>query len=211
MTSKIERTRLYLIRHAEVEERYHQVFGGRIDMNLSSLGRQQAVHLANRLLQSSFQHIYASPMLRVQQTTDPLLSQTDRGSTILEGLKEVDFGDWTGHRWSDIPSQFGTTAYEWLNHLVAGTMRNAESLKSWEGRVSESLRQIQSQAKGQNALIYCHGGVIRLLLSILLNLELKSLSSHEIDYASVSVVDVYSNGRRILQSLNEVPWRNNPI
>ena len=43
-------TKLFLIRHAEVEERYHKVFGGRIDMGLSRRGQEQAKQL--RLMKS---------------------------------------------------------------------------------------------------------------------------------------------------------------
>jgi len=39
-------TRIYLLRHAEVETRYQRVFGGRIDMELSPRGHQQALALA---------------------------------------------------------------------------------------------------------------------------------------------------------------------
>ena len=42
-------TRLLLIRHGEVEARYQGIFGGRIDMNLSPRGRQQAKILAEYL------------------------------------------------------------------------------------------------------------------------------------------------------------------
>ena len=61
-------TRLYLIRHGEVEERFHRVFGGRIDMNLSSLGLNQAEALASYLQAVPFHVVFASPMRRVQQT-----------------------------------------------------------------------------------------------------------------------------------------------
>ena len=39
-------TTLFLLRHGEVEDRYHRVFGGRIDMELSPLGHDQAAKLA---------------------------------------------------------------------------------------------------------------------------------------------------------------------
>ena len=42
-------TRLHLVRHAEVDEAYHEVFGGQIDMELSSLGHEQAKRLAKFL------------------------------------------------------------------------------------------------------------------------------------------------------------------
>jgi broad specificity phosphatase PhoE len=40
-------TQLYFIRHGEVEEKYHKVFGGsRIDMALSPLGQKHGVGVA---------------------------------------------------------------------------------------------------------------------------------------------------------------------
>ena len=75
-------TRLLLIRHAEVEASYQGVFGGRIDMDLSPRGHDQAATLARYLHEKPLSAIYASPMKRVQQTLAPLLvaSIMHRGS-----------------------------------------------------------------------------------------------------------------------------------
>src|SRR5262245_15602060 len=64
---------LWLIRHAEVEQKYQRVFGGRIDMELSPRGQLQAAQLAEFLKVHSFDAVYASPMKRVQQTLQPIL------------------------------------------------------------------------------------------------------------------------------------------
>src|SRR5258708_10535086 len=66
-------TTLWLIRHAEVEERYQSVFGGRIDMGLSQRGHEQSRTLAKYLHGKPMQALYASPMKRVQETLAPLL------------------------------------------------------------------------------------------------------------------------------------------
>ena len=61
-------TRLFLIRHGEVEDQYHRIFGGsRIDMNLSPRGHEQASALARYLQGKAFAAIYVSPMLRAQK------------------------------------------------------------------------------------------------------------------------------------------------
>ena len=44
-------TTLYLIRHAEVEASYQGVFGGRIDMDISPRGHEQAATLGRRYLE----------------------------------------------------------------------------------------------------------------------------------------------------------------
>src|SRR5688572_12634859 len=55
-------TQLYLIRHGEVETKYHRVFGGsRIDMALSPLGQEQAAALARWMEGSKLDALYASP------------------------------------------------------------------------------------------------------------------------------------------------------
>ena len=65
---------IYLIRHGEVEEKYHKVFGGsRIDMGLSALGRKHGEAVAAWLKDTKIDALYASPMLRVQQTLEPRL------------------------------------------------------------------------------------------------------------------------------------------
>src|ERR1035437_1952025 len=71
-------TRLLLIRHAEVEARYQGVFGGRIDMELSPRGHQQAAALAKYLHSRPLSAIYPSPMRPVQQPLAPLLSTARR-------------------------------------------------------------------------------------------------------------------------------------
>ena len=55
-------TRLFLLRHGEVETRYHRIFGGRIDMELSPRGHEQAKTLAAYLAGTHFNSIYVSVM-----------------------------------------------------------------------------------------------------------------------------------------------------
>jgi broad specificity phosphatase PhoE len=116
-----------LIRHAEVESRYQNTFGGRIDMNLSPRGRAQAEKLAEYLRGKTFDAIYASPMKRVQQTLAPLLKNGAPAPTILPGLREVDFGDWTGFNWEEVRKKFGVHPYDWLDEIELGAVPNGET------------------------------------------------------------------------------------
>jgi broad specificity phosphatase PhoE len=95
-------TSLLLIRHAEVEAKYQGVFGGTIDMNLSPRGHEQAAVLTQWLKRQPLDVIYASPMKRVQQTLAPFASNGSPKPTVIPGLHEVDFGDWTGLTWKEV-------------------------------------------------------------------------------------------------------------
>ena len=120
-------TTLYLIRHAEVEARYQGVFGGRIDMDISPRGHEQAATLADYLRRKKFDAIYASPMKRVQQTLAPYLNNGAPQPVIVPDLHEVDFGVWTGLNFAEVEQRFGARASTWLDQLAAGTIPNAET------------------------------------------------------------------------------------
>jgi len=198
-------TNLFLVRHAEVEERYQRVFGGRIDMNLSPHGHTQAEALSKYIHQLNPAAIYASPMKRVQQTLAPFLQNHAPLPTILADLREVDFGDWTGLAWEDVREKFGISAFEWLDQLARNAIPNAEEISGYRARVESCVRQIIREGSGKNVLVACHGGVIRMVLAILLELSLPTMAAFEIDYASVTHLEL-RDSRVIVQSLNHAPW-----
>ena len=209
------KTTLYLIRHGEVETRYHRIFGGsRIDMELSDFGRQQAGRLANWLARIPLDAVYASPMRRVQLTWEPSRRFFPSDPIILPGLREIDFGDWTGLGWNDVESRFGMSAYDWLHHLEEDRVAGAESLKAFQERLASSLTQILEEQAGRTVAVFCHGGVIRGLLSRLLQQPLRWFEHVEVDYASVTWLDVgilkAGRPRNEIQLLNFTPWRDLP-
>lgn len=199
-------TRLYLVRHGEVEESYHRIFGGRIDMGLSPRGALQAVSISDYFSPISLDAIYCSPMKRAQQTVAPLLRNKDMTASTLDGLREMDFGDWTGHRWEEIQEKFGVSAFSWIDQIENGLVPGAETGDSLRRRVGPCLAQIRESHPGGAVAVICHGGVIRVLISLLLSLPLPATAGFEVDYCSVTIADC-RNERAVLQLLNLTPWR----
>lgn len=203
-------TTLWLIRHAEVAERYHNIFGGRIDMELSPRGHKQAASLARYLQPVTLDVLYSSPMQRVQQTLAPLLRKKSIKPRILDGLREVDFGDWTGLSWDGVQAKYGISAFAWLDQLELAAIPNAESAASFRARVEPCLREILGSHPGQQIAIACHGGVIRMLMAILLDWPLPKMAPFEIEYASVTQMIWRPSGAARLQLINFTPWRDLP-
>ena len=201
-------TRLLFFRHAEVEEAYHRVFGGRIDMAISALGREQARALADYVCRRfTLDAIYASPMRRVQMTLEPLLARVPLQPVTDPDLREVDFGSWTGLRWEQISERFGVTAFDWLDNLERGTMPDAEPEEMFRRRLERVLERIFREQPGKTVAVACHGGVIRMALAVLLDLPLHKMTHLEIDYASLTWVDCQGR-KREMQLQNFTPWRD---
>ena len=184
-------TQLFLIRHGEVEPRYHKIFGGsRIDMGLSDLGREQGAALAAWLRDSPLDAIYASPMRRVRETIEPLAAARGLTPIILPELREVDFGDWTGLKWDEIQERFGVSAFEWLEVIESPGIAGGESAACLAQRVGPCLRQILEENPHRRVAVACHGGIIRVILSMLLDLPLSRMAHFNIEYGSVTVVEL---------------------
>ena len=198
---------MLLIRHGEIEPPHQHTFGGRIDMNLSARGHEQAKTLAKFLRGKTIDAIYASPMKRVQQTLAPFLNNGAPAQTILPDLREVDFGDWTGLGWQAVSERFGFSSHEWLDQLEHKGAPNGESGKTFRARVEPCLHEIIERHPGQTVAIFCHGGVVRMMLAILLNVPLPKTNQFEIEYTSVTQVALHPHMAEV-ELLNFTPWRD---
>jgi alpha-ribazole phosphatase len=200
-------TRLLLVRHGEVEADFHKKFGGWIDMNLSPNGRKQGRILAEYLRSKTIDAIYTSPMKRVRQTLAPTLKAGQHEARILEGLREIDFGDWSGLGWDSVQKKFGFPAHAWIDQIDRHGVPNGESAKVFRNRVESCLRQIIQKHPGQNVAIFSHGGVIRMMIAILLELPLPKTNHFDIEYASVTQIALHPHMAEI-ELLNFTPWRD---
>ena len=150
-------TPVYLLRHAEVEAKYQRVFGGRIDMDLSPRGHEQAAALARYITRHQFAAVYASPMKRVQQTLKPIIPALPAPPIVCDDLREVDFGDWTGLGWDDVFSKYRISAFQWLEQIECAGIPNGECRSTFAARVEPRLRSILADHHGQSVAIICHG------------------------------------------------------
>lgn len=176
-------------------------------MNLSPLGHEQAAALARYLHGKPIDAFYTSPMKRVQQTIAPLLNNGFPRPVTLPELREVDFGDWTGLVWEQVQEKFGVSAFTWLDQIECGAIPNGECARTLRARLEPCLKQFLERHPGQNVLVACHGGVVRVLLSLLLGWPLPQLGAVEIDYASLTKV-AFVRGKPQVQLLNFAPWRD---
>jgi broad specificity phosphatase PhoE len=204
-------TQLYLIRHGEVEERCHKVFGGsRMDIALSPNGHTQAAAVGRWFSSRQPDALYASPMLRVQQTIAPLAGQLPHQPVIMPDLREVDFGDWTGLKWHEIAEKFHVSAFDWLDVIDGPGIPGGESTATLQARILPCLQQVLDESAGRTAAIACHGGVIRAMLAALLGLRLPQTAHFNIEYASITSVRLHpeKKHRVEIELLNFCPWRD---
>jgi broad specificity phosphatase PhoE len=104
---------LTFIRHAEsLSNAEHMVNTDIPGPGLTEEGQGQAEQLAHQLSRNNFDGIYASTMIRTQETAAPLAHALDKHVEILPGLREIDAGRFNNT----------TTKRADLTYLIAPTL-----------------------------------------------------------------------------------------
>jgi broad specificity phosphatase PhoE len=138
-------------------------------------------------------------MQRVRQTAIPLLEAKRLQPVVLEDLREVDFGDWTGYGWQDIQARFGVVAYDWLETLENGGIPNGETAACLKARVRPCLQRVVEENPHRSVAVVCHGGIVRVMLALLLEMPLSHMAHFNIDYGSVTLVELQPGKKHALE------------
>lgn len=106
---------LTLIRHAESEANASDVASTAVPgPPLTAVGQEQAAKLADKLSREKFDGIYASELVRTQQTAAPLAKALGKQVTILPGLNEIPAGWFEGISMKDTSGTFLLGPEAWL-------------------------------------------------------------------------------------------------
>ncbi|MCL5075761.1 MAG: histidine phosphatase family protein [Chloroflexi bacterium] len=192
--------RLFLVRHGAALAMNTLRYQGHSDVPLSPLGLKQAEYLHQRLLNEPLEAIYSSDLQRASETAQIIARGHKLVPVLRRELRERCFGGWEGLTYAEIRLD-----YPELIGALHGDPKDAappdgESLAQLERRVSIIFVDIE-QWNGV-VLIVSHSGPLRLLLCRLLGLPSGSYWQLRLDYASLSIVDIYPEGA-ILSLLND--------
>lgn len=153
---------------------------GRHDPPLADSFASEARAVATQLADLPPMPVYCSPALRCRHLAEHLGWQPQYDPRLLE----LDFGDWEGRAWHDIPR---AESEAWTVDFVRRTPPNGESYAALQVRVVEFLRELQTQG-AEHAAIVSHAGVIRAALAWLRNIPLEhSFQRISVDYGEVII------------------------
>ncbi|GAA4413808.1 alpha-ribazole phosphatase [Nibrella viscosa] len=174
---------IYLIRHTEVTVG-RRICYGQADVELAANYPQQRDRLS-ALLPGKPVAVFSSPLSRCRHLAEALhpdIRFDDR-------LKEFNFGDWEMQAWSAIPSHL---LDPWMADFVNHRVPNGETFQELFDRVAafwhDTILPLTTGEPDSAAPVYVvtHGGVIRALLCLFLELSLRNAYRIHLDYGSVT-------------------------
>ncbi len=194
-------TTVDLLRHGACEG--GDIYRGSTDVALSSEGWRQ---MEQATLQSTgWQTVVTSPLARCRVFAEHCAARLELPLQVVAGLREMDFGEWEGRLLKEVWRSEPQTVSRFYEDPAAVTPPGGEPTLLAQQRMVEAWQALMGQCAGQHLLLVCHGGVIRLLLSHLLDMSVSAIARLHIPYASISRVRVYRRGGQdfpVLMSLN---------
>src|SRR5215831_8635606 len=147
-------TKILLTRHGHVDGINPKRFRGRAELPLTELGLKQATRLGVRIAaQWKPVAIYTSGLQRCVVTAGKIAVATGTAASVLEGLMDLDYGDWQGRVQDDVRKEAADLFAAW--HTTPQLMRfpRGESLQELVARVAEALRSVLLRHPGETVVM----------------------------------------------------------
>jgi broad specificity phosphatase PhoE len=135
----------YYLRHGETEANANHIIAGSLDVDLTPLGREQALLAARALAHEPITAVYSSPLNRARETAEPVAAALGLPVTIIADIAERNWGELEGKP---------------RDTRVRGTRpAGSESIQDYSVRVLRGLAKVDSA----RPLVVAHSGVFRVL------------------------------------------------
>jgi alpha-ribazole phosphatase len=169
---------------------------GQSDVALAETFQMELINIQNKLTLNNNCVIYSSPLkrsLQLAKTISPPIQPV-----IDARLMELNFGEWELKKWDEINKH---ELDLWMNDFVNIPCMGGESHKDLYQRSSEFFNECIIKPHKQ-VLIIAHGGVIRSILSLILQIPLVKSFSLQIDCGKISKIKVINKENIIIEYIN---------
>lgn len=195
---------LYLIRHPETIAPKGTCYG-RTDFPLKYPVEDTAASTFS-YLPPNFDHFLSSPAPRAQKLANALLSKyhpnqnpSELAINTDERLLEMDFGDWDGKLWEEIPRK---ETVPWMKDFVNARTPNGEAftdlirrvdlfLEDWKpnGFLKEKW-ELEQQRTLKTMIVVCHSGPIRAILCRIKGIPHEEAFKSPVEFGSVHKIEI---------------------
>ena len=144
------------IRHAQSESNV----SGAIDTSvpgpgLTPEGQGQAQQVAHQAGRKDYDGIYASTMVRAQQTAAPLASELGKQVEVLQGVQEINAGWFEGKPIAQEAATYLLAPADWLKGDVQNSIPGSISGKQFNDQFTAAIQKVYNSGQ-HNPVVFSH-------------------------------------------------------
>ncbi|MGQ8871052.1 histidine phosphatase family protein [Paenibacillus sp. TSA_86.1] len=185
---------IVLIRHGTTRWNVEKKYLGHTDIGLLPDAQEELASLRQQCRDLTWDDVYCSDLLRCRQTLAQIAPQVAEQTKFDARLRENDFGLWEGMTYEQLKNNLQYR--NWIDHPQEVTPPEGETWQAFAGRIDSFLQdhmgsegefsQRISCGNSYRTLIVTHGGVIRYMLSRLID-GVKFWDTHVIPGQAIQV------------------------
>lgn len=160
---------ILLARHGQTDWNAERRWQGHTDRPLTERGRAQAIALAERLVGTRLDAVYASDLRRARETGAVVAERQGVALNTMPELREVDVGSWAGLTRAEAEARFPEAFERWRQGHTGWD--DGETYEAMSARVLDAVRRIAAAHPDRPALVVSHGGPIRAIHAAALGLD----------------------------------------
>lgn len=186
----MEKTTVYLVRHAQAAGNLARTFQGHSDCALTDAGRRQLDCLARRFQGVSVNAIYSSPLRRALETAEAVNRGCGLTVTPEPGLIEVNGGKWEGMAWSAIQTTYPEAYRDWQEAPQRFEAPCGDRMTDVLDRITEAVLRLAQKHQGGTIVLASHACAIRNFMCFARGIGIEHLRDAQWDEnTSVSLVE----------------------
>jgi alpha-ribazole phosphatase/probable phosphoglycerate mutase len=197
-----EETRIFLLRHGEVEGHCEPRYNGQQDVPLTPRGRGHYQQLVERLQSRPIRAVYSSDLARCFEGAEMLAAAYGLVPIALQKLRELHAGEWAGRPWRELKDLYPVQWQARLDDIVHYRIPGGENLLDLRQRARLAIAEISERHRGQEVIVVAHGGINRILLLDALDAPLNRIFSLSQFYGCMNILDYGASGHVTVQLLN---------
>jgi alpha-ribazole phosphatase len=189
-------TRIYLIRHCHPDYAVKHIVGDE-QMPLSDIGRKQRKLLNKKLKQIQLEKIYTSELLRAKETAEEFAKKHKKRVYTDKRLNEIDWTEWYKIRY------FNMSEKTRVKRIQKSRAIDKE-LHKLHAKSRKLLADIYKKNKGKRVGLFCHGNLIRAMVTSILHTDVIGFLSMEVYQSSVTKLVIDRDGYIKINYVNNI-------
>lgn len=157
-------TRLFLIRHGEVESAWQGRIYGSLDVPLSERGRAEGSSVARVLAGTDIEAVVSSGLARTEHMAACLRAARPLGRIDDPVLRELERGEWAGSLPAELEARWPGAWASWFENPSRLRPPGGESLSDLLERVRPRVEHWARLHAGRALAVVTHGWVVRVLV-----------------------------------------------
>jgi broad specificity phosphatase PhoE len=189
-------TIIYLVRHCNPDYSTEKLVGDH-NMPLSKIGLDQREYLTNRLLNMEIDKVYSSELLRAQETARLFADKAGKKVIIDKRLNEIDWTDWYRIKYFNMSEKTREKRFHQHDRLDA-------QLDKMQASSRKLISDIYMHSKGKSVALFCHGNIIKSIITSITNADVIGFLSLEIFQSSISKLVIDRDGYIKINYINNI-------